>query len=525
MMLRNMSVKARIAGAFGTLAALVLVVAGISLLALSSSNDRFENFVRGINARAMAANEVRSAVDRRAIALRNLALVADAHELAVENAAATAAHEDVQTRLAKLDKMAQAPGVPDEVKLKIRAIDQVEQGYGPLASRILQLMKDGKRDEAIVRINDDRPHLAALVLAVDDYLGFTAKREEVQLAAAATSYTQQWALLGSVCLVTFLVAALAGLGITRYLVRALGAEPDDLSQAARRVAAGDLGLVAGASAAREGSVLASLGDMQAGLAKVVAEVREASDSIATGCAQIATGNVDLSQRTEEQASNLQQTVSSMEEMTATVKNNAETARQASQLATTASGAATGGGTVVGQVVTTMEEIAASSRKIGEIIGVIDGIAFQTNILALNAAVEAARAGEQGRGFAVVAGEVRNLAQRSAEAAREIKALIAASTGRVDAGSRLVDGAGKAMDDIVTQVRSVSSLINEISAATHEQSSGIDLVSTAMSQLDQTTQQNAALVEQSAAAAESLRVQAQRLTAAVSVFKLDERTGL
>jgi len=285
------------------------------------------------------------------------------------------------------------------------------------------------------------------------------------------------------------------------------------------VAAGDLSPVVGVAQAPAGSVLASLGAMQASLAHVVGQVRQASDSIATGSAEIAVGNADLSHRTEQQASNLQQTSSSMAQMSTVVQGNADTARQATQLATSASSAAQKGGVVVSQVVTTMDDIAQSSRKISDIIGVIDGIAFQTNILALNAAVEAARAGEQGRGFAVVAGEVRNLAKRSADAAKEIKGLIGTSVEKVEAGTRLVSDAGSTMEDIVSQVRRVADLISEISASTLEQTTGIGHVSSAVTQLDQTTQQNAALVEESAAASASLQQQAARLTSVVGTFRL------
>jgi methyl-accepting chemotaxis protein len=267
------------------------------------------------------------------------------------------------------------------------------------------------------------------------------------------------------------------------------------------------------------SLLAGMKAMRDSLAAIVGQVRQSSDSIATGSSQIATGNADLSQRTEEQAANLEQTAASMEELTSTVQNNADTARQAAQLASSASAVAAQGGAVVGEVVNTMEAITASSKKIVDIIGVIDGIAFQTNILALNAAVEAARAGEQGRGFAVVAGEVRSLAQRSAAAAKEIKSLITDSVEKVQTGSQQVGEAGRTMDDIVAQVRRVNDLIAEISSATHEQTEGINQVGDAVTQLDQVTQQNAALVEESSAAAESLSQQAAKLVEAVSVFRL------
>ncbi len=299
---------------------------------------------------------------------------------------------------------------------------------------------------------------------------------------------------------------------TRSVERAL--------QVATAVADGDLTTAIESDARDEvGHLLGALGRMNSNLSRMVAQVRQASDNIATGSSQIAAGNADLSQRTEQQAANLEQTAASMEELGATVMNNAETARQAAQVAHEASEVARRGGEVVGQVVGTMDGISAASRRIGDIIGVIDGIAFQTNILALNAAVEAARAGEQGRGFAVVASEVRSLAQRSAEAAREIKSLITASVEQVEAGSQQVADAGATMNDIVTQVQRVNALIGQISGATREQASGVTQVGQAVGQLDQVTQQNAALVEESAAAADSLHQQATSLVQAVSVFRL------
>ena len=304
--------------------------------------------------------------------------------------------------------------------------------------------------------------------------------------------------------------------ITRSITRPL-AQAVDIAEA---VARGDLTQQAVVRSNDEtGRLLNALGAMVTSLVKVVGAVRSSSDSIATGSNQIATGNSDLSQRTEEQASNLQQTAASMDQLSSTVKATAETAQQAAELAAQSSEVAARGGTVVSQVVSTMEDIAASSKRIANIIGVIDGIAFQTNILALNAAVEAARAGELGRGFAVVASEVRSLAQRSADAAREIKTLIGASVDRVEAGSRLVVDAGSTMQEILAQVRKVADLLGEISSATTEQTTGIGQVSDAVAQLDQVTQQNAALVEESAAAAESLRQQADNLVEVVQVFRL------
>ena len=271
-----------------------------------------------------------------------------------------------------------------------------------------------------------------------------------------------------------------------------------------------------------GLLLQVLKDMNASLAGIVGDVRNSTDSIAIAAQEIAAGNSDLSQRTEEQASNLEETASSMEELTSTVKQNAENAKQANQLALSASDIAVKGGQAVNEVVHTMASINTSSKKIADIISVIEGIAFQTNILALNAAVEAARAGEQGRGFAVVAAEVRNLAQRSAAAAKEITALIAASVDKVDAGTKQVDQAGATMNEIVMAVKRVTDIMAEISTASDEQSAGIEEVNQAIAQMDDVTQQNAALVEEAAAAAETMQEQADRLSVAVSVFKLEER---
>jgi len=291
-------------------------------------------------------------------------------------------------------------------------------------------------------------------------------------------------------------------------------------RAAQIIAEGDLSQTIDAQGHDEAAeLLRALAQMQDSLRSLVSQVRSTSDSIGTASAEIATGNQDLSSRTEQTASNLQQTASSMEQLTGTVKQSADSARQANQLASSAAEVAARGGVVVSQVVATMEDINASSKKIADIIGVIDGIAFQTNILALNAAVEAARAGEQGRGFAVVASEVRSLAQRSAEAAKEIKGLIGASVEKVEGGSRLVADAGQTMKEIVESVGRVTKIIAEISAAAAQQRDGIGEVGGAVTQLDQMTQQNAALVEESAAAAESLKDQANKLASAVGGFKL------
>jgi methyl-accepting chemotaxis protein len=335
----------------------------------------------------------------------------------------------------------------------------------------------------------------------------------------AESHAAAW-MANAVIMGVMLVAALACISGGYVLTRGILGPIAVARRVAETVAAGDLTSDIRVDSQDEiGQLLQALKAMNGQLAEIVGSVRLNGDSIATGSTQISSGNADLSHRTEQQAANLQQTSTSMEELTSTVKLNAEAAQEATALAGTASQVAVKGGEMVSQVVGTMDEITAASRKINDIIGVIDGIAFQTNILALNAAVEAARAGEQGRGFAVVAGEVRSLARRSAEAAKEIKHLINNSVEKVENGSRQVGEAGQTMGEIVNQVRRVAELISDISVATQEQSKGVGQISRAVSELDEVTQQNAALVEQSAAAAESLKNQAQSLVASVQVFKL------
>ncbi|MDR7007451.1 methyl-accepting chemotaxis protein [Paraburkholderia strydomiana] len=519
---RNLSEKAKLAAAFGSLAVVVLIVSAISLKALNNANERFTGYMSGVNARAQMAESVRSAVDDRAMAVRNLVLVSSSADLEVEKAAVLDAEKRVESNLEKFNAMvASAPDMTDKARALAGEISRIEQLYRPVALEIDRLAVDGQRDAAIAEIAVKcRPLLAALIKASNAYADATHEHAMQLAQESAEQFVHQRNLLIVFCFGAIALAVGAGVIITRGLLRALGAEPVALAEVTRRVAEGDLRSVPGASTAPAGSVLASMGEMQSSLVRLIGNVRNAADSIATGSSQIASGNVDLSSRTEQQASSLQETASSMEELTATVKQNAENAQQASTLSANASEVALKGNGVVGQMVGTMGEISANSTRIAEITGMIEGIAFQTNILALNAAVEAARAGEQGRGFAVVASEVRNLAQRSSSAAKEIKDLISTSVQKIQDGSSLADKAGMTMAEVTQAVARVTDIMGEIAAASAEQSRGIEQVNQAITQMDEVTQQNAALVEEAAAASKSLEDQGRQLNQSVSFFRLE-----
>ena len=422
----------------------------------------------------------------------------------------TADTTKVQQRYTELEKSPGGLRIQEELAT-------VRKSYLETRDKALAMKKAG--DVAQARdfaLKEFAPVVDRYNAVADKMVAYQIERSEAQ-AAEANALIRSYRM-------AVVVAGVAGLALlvvlSWVLVARIRQSLSEVSGVARRIGEGDLSRPVQVSGRGEvAEMMLAMQQMQASLVRIVGEVRLSSDSIATGSSEIATGNADLSQRTEEQASNLEETAASMEELTSTVKNNADTAHKAAALAGEASHAAVQGGEVVAQVVSPMEEISAASRKITDIISVIDGIAFQTNILALNAAVEAARAGEQGRGFAVVASEVRSLAQRSADAAREIKTLIGASVEKVENGTQLVSEAGRSMEGIVAQVQRVSDLIGEISSATSEQTTGISQVGEAVTQLDQVTQQNAALVEQSAAAADSLRHQAAKLAEVVSVFRL------
>ncbi|MFM9434996.1 methyl-accepting chemotaxis protein [Janthinobacterium sp. CG_23.3] len=396
---------------------------------------------------------------------------------------------------------------------------KLSDSYLPEHNKMIDLSRQLKKDEARALLSGPTSAMLAQMSTLINQL-VALNIDGGAAASEAADRTYGNARLSAIVMLagSVLIGMLLALWVARIVSRPLNAAVG----LARRVAGGDLTAdIQVASSDETGQLMQALKDMNASLLRLVGQVRSGTDTIATASSEIAAGNQDLSSRTEQQASSLEETASSMEQLTATVRQNADNARQANTLAASASGIALRGGTVVGEVVGTMASINESSKKIVDIIAVIDGIAFQTNILALNAAVEAARAGEQGRGFAVVASEVRNLAQRSAAAAKDIKTLIGDSVEKVGAGSRLVNQAGSTMDEIVASITRVTDIMSEITAASQEQSAGIEQVNQAIAQMDQVTQQNAALVEQAAAAAESMQDQARTLAEVVGVFKLDQ----
>ena len=408
-------------------------------------------------------------------------------------------------------------GLTEGEAKSLKSLQDVYKQYAEARPKWFALQLEGKAEEAADwRAKTTTPFGAGTVKGFSDLIEIQTKAAADELAAL----NAQAALMRNIVIALSVLAVLAVVGLALWITRRIAAPINDAVTVARSIADGNLSLVVeGADRGPLSGLLSALRDMQANLTQVISGVRQNAEGVASASAQIAQGNADLSQRTEEQASALEETAASMEELSSTVKQNADNAKQANQLALSASGVAVKGGEVVGQVVDTMKGINASSKKIADIISVIDGIAFQTNILALNAAVEAARAGEQGRGFAVVASEVRSLAGRSADAAKEIKSLINASVERVEQGTLLVDQAGVTMTEVVASIRRVTDIMGEISAASVEQSSGVAQVGEAVAQMDQATQQNAALVEESAAAAESLKGQAEQLVQSVAVFKL------
>jgi len=516
--MKNWKIGTRLGAGFAVILLLLIAIAVLGISRLAAINQRMEEITKVNNVEAYLAATMRGTVSDRMIVLRNIVLLSDIKEMQPEVERLQAQADKYRVAEEKLKKLfASAGDITPEEQEVMKRLAELESVAAPLMSKIAEFGLANKNDEATrLLMRDLRPIQAKWMAAVSDLINIENKQSDQSALDAEAEYNKARLLM----VVLSLAAVLGGAVIAWLLTRSITVPMNIAVQVAQTVAGGDLSSAIDVNSRDEtGQLLHALKGMNDSLVKIVGEVRNGTDTIATASSQIATGNLDLSSRTEQQAGSLEETASSLEELTSTVRQNADNAHQANTLAAAASEVAVKGGAMVGQVVETMTSINESSKKIVDIIGVIDGIAFQTNILALNAAVEAARAGEQGRGFAVVASEVRNLAQRSAQAAKEVKHLIDDSVVKVSAGTQLVDQAGSTMHEIVSSVRRVSDIISEITAASSEQTTGIEQINLAVNQMDQVTQQNAALVEEAAAAAASMQEQAATLAQVVGVFKL------
>ena len=518
----TMKVGTRLSLGFGLVLVLLLLVSLLGVFNMSTIHAQLERIVNENTLKTQLVTDMSESVHIVARVTRSVVLLSDEAAIRKEMekvAKARAVYNQAVDQLAKL------PATPKGVEIRDRIAAQAKTTR-PLNDKVLELALANKDDEATeVLMKQAGPLTQAWQDAMDEYAALQKENNQSAAAAATAAYERARLLMLILSGVAIAVGAVAATIIARSLLRQLGGEPDYAAAIASSIASGDLTVVVDTHSNDNHSMLHAMKMMRDALARIVAEVRTGTETIASASTQIAIGNQDLSSRTEQQASSLEETASSMEELTSAVRANNDNARQANQLAQSASAVAQQGGAVVSQVVDTMGAINESSRKIVDIISVIDGIAFQTNILALNAAVEAARAGEQGRGFAVVASEVRTLAQRSASAAKEIKELIGTSVEKVEIGSKLVEQAGHTMEEVVASVQRVTDIMAEISSAGDEQSAGIEQINQAVSEMDTVTQQNAALVEEAAAAAEAMQNQAANLERVVSVFRVDGGGGV
>jgi methyl-accepting chemotaxis protein len=516
-----MKVGVRLGLGFALVLVLLVMVTVVGILRMAQIQNRLDHVVNVNNVVTRLVVDMRNNVSERVTSLRTLTLMTDPADMEPELnrfKEQTAKYDALQQKLAaKFSEEASA-----EEKSLLNQVKEAEGAAMPAIAKASELyLANNAMDATRVMVKEIRPAQKKWLEALDQLGKLEDKlnaQTQVDAEAAFASARNFMLMLLALAVAMGIVAATV---ITRGLLKQLGGEPGYTAKIAGSIAEGDLSIAIDTKSSDRGSLLIEMKQMRNSLVDIVSQVRRGTHTITTASREIAAGNTDLSSRTELQASSLEKTASAMEELTSTVKQNADNAREANHLAATASDVARKGGDVVSQVVGTMGEINSSASKIADIIGVIDGIAFQTNILALNAAVEAARAGEQGRGFAVVASEVRNLAQRSAAAAKEIKQLIGDSVEKIGRGSKLVGEAGETMDEVVASVKRVTDIMSDIASASAEQSAGIEQVNLSIIEMDGMTQQNAALVEEAAAAFQSLQDQAAELQRVVSIFKLAE----
>ncbi|SHN44149.1 methyl-accepting chemotaxis protein [Duganella sacchari] len=512
----NLKVAARLGLGFGAVLLMLAITLALSIYSQHQLNENTDDIVTETYPKVLHAQAVMNHSNQIARSVRNALLIHDEARAEKEVAVITAKLKDADESMAKLDSLVKS----DKGRALFNAMQAARKPYEATLAQVLRLRLDNNIDGAVeLMLGTMREQQTAYMAAIDALIAHQSAAMELARAKAEDTYKQSRSLALGLGLMSLVTGAAVAWLISRQLLRQLGGEPGEVANIAQQIAGGDLSVPIALRDGDQRSLLFAIQNMRDSLADIVGQVRSGADSIVTAATEIASGNMDLSSRTEQQAGSLEETASSMEELTATVKQNTENARQANTLAQSASQIAVEGGAVVANVVQTMDGINASARKIVDIISVIDGIAFQTNILALNAAVEAARAGEQGRGFAVVASEVRTLAQRSSEAAKQIKSLIDDSVSKVGVGTELVGTAGATMEKIVAAVKSVTDIMSEISIASHEQEAGIEQINHAITEMDTVTQQNAALVEEAAAAAEAQQDQAHHLVELVGVFKL------
>ncbi|MEV4778053.1 methyl-accepting chemotaxis protein [Burkholderia sp. LMU1-1-1.1] len=523
MKFKGMKIGTRLAMGFGAVFVLMIALTGLGIGRVSSIDRMLTHISDVNNVKQRYAINFRGSVHDRSIAARDVVLAADAAALQIELDKIAKLADAYAQSATPLDQLfATATDLTPEERAALAGVKASETRTVALLNQVIALRKaDNIAEATTVLQTKAAPAFVDWLASINTMIDLEEKMSREEAAQARHVAASFFFFMLMLCAIAIAVGMFAAWRISRGLLRELGGEPSYAADIVGSIAAGNLAVVIDTKAGDRGSLLHAMRVMRDSLVDIIGQVRAGSKTIAQASAEIAAGNLDLSGRTEQQAGTLEETTSSMEELTGTVKKNAEHAHQANQLALSASQVAVKGGDVVAEVVTTMSSINASSKRIVDIIGVIDGIAFQTNILALNAAVEAARAGEQGRGFAVVASEVRNLAQRSAAAAKEIKTLIGDSVDKIDTGTKLVNEAGATMLDIVDSVKRVTDIMSEISSASAAQTSGIEQVNAAIGTMDAVTQQNAALVEQAAAAADALETQAANLARVVGVFRLDD----
>jgi len=514
MNIANLKIGTRLRFGFGLILFILAGIAALGINAMGKTNDALRHIV-DVNVKKMTYTEdMKISTHIVARVIRTVSMLSDESEANIQRMKIDDARKVYNAAFSSLEKMP----LSDAGKALLVKIKDYQSAARPLNEKFIEMAKTDKDGAAQFLLKEAGPATTKWQDAMQEFTELQREMDRKDEETALEDYHFARTLMLSLTS----IALVAGAFIAWFISRSITQPIDKAVKIAQTVAAGDLNSIIEVTSTDEtGQLLQALKDMNGSLLTIVNQVRAGTETIATASSQIATGNMDLSSRTEQQASSLEETASSMEELTSTVQQNADNARQANSLAKTASEVASKGGDVVSEVVGTMNSISESAKKIVDIISVIDGIAFQTNILALNAAVEAARAGEQGRGFAVVASEVRNLAQRSASAAKEIKTLISDSVEKVEAGSKLVDLAGTTMDEVVASVKRVTDVISEITSAGQEQTTGIQQINFAITEMDNVTQQNAALVEEAAAAAGSLQDQAKNLAQVVSIFKIDE----